>query len=221
MSIRVITPVTAVDAPNLKIVEYFGRVASENVDVSACLATVTAPCEEAPQAPAFDEYVLILEGSIDIWEAATGKTVTVEAGQGFVLPAHTRVKWSWRGPCKYVPICLPAFSIENCGRDADRPGVATAKSGKPLEDLKALHAQAGVKAATKDQPVNVKVTYEVQFGFWWGLAAGGLLGATAVAFFADELTVDSRTSAVSEHGAAVAPGDRLKSWLCGLVVRAP
>lgn len=174
---QVVNPVTVVDAPDLKIVEYIGRVASSTAEISACVATVTAACEEAFQAPAFDEYVIVLEGSVDILLGSSGQTTNVKAGSAFILPANTRVQWKWSGPCKYVPICLPAFNIENCGREAEEAGVATAKSGEPLEKLRRLHASASAQDGAKQ----VHVHYQLTFGFWFGLVAGGLLCVAASA----------------------------------------
>lgn len=57
--IRVIEPVPVVDARDLSIDEYIGRVASSDSCLSACVSTVRAPCEEAFQCPGFAEYVLV------------------------------------------------------------------------------------------------------------------------------------------------------------------
>ena len=98
MTIRLVDPVDVVVSPDLTITEYIGRIASQDAACSACVATVTAATKEAPQRPAFDEYVLILEGEVHIMhgEGLTERTV-VKAGQGFVLPAGTRVQWVWPG----------------------------------------------------------------------------------------------------------------------------
>ena len=50
--------VEVVRAPDLSIVEFHGRVASQTDALSACLATVRAQAAEAPQTPQFDEYTL-------------------------------------------------------------------------------------------------------------------------------------------------------------------
>merc|ERR1712023_543834 len=118
--IRLMTPVNVVDAPDLTICEYFGRVASGMPEMSACIATVRKATQEAPQKPDFSEYVLVLEGSVEILHD-DGEVSTFCAGQAFFLQRGTRVQWRWPGPCKYVPICLPAFSPTNCGRCTRRP----------------------------------------------------------------------------------------------------
>ena len=64
--VRVVEPVAVVDAPDLKITEYIGNVASVTPEISACVCEVKKATSEAPQTPAFDEYVLILKGSVTI-----------------------------------------------------------------------------------------------------------------------------------------------------------
>uniref|UniRef100_A0A7S1U6G1 (S)-ureidoglycine aminohydrolase cupin domain-containing protein n=1 Tax=Phaeomonas parva TaxID=124430 RepID=A0A7S1U6G1_9STRA len=133
---EVTTPVDVVVAPNLKITEYFGNVASKDPRLSACICEVTGPCEEAYQTPGFDEYVLVLEGGVTI--RVNDKDQFVEAGSGLFLAKGTRVKWSWDRPCKYVPICLPAFSPANCGRE-EETGDHIAKPEESMQALRALH----------------------------------------------------------------------------------
>ena len=66
MSIRVLKPVPVVDAPDLTISEYFGNVASADPRLSVCVAEVRKACEEAFQTPEFDEFVIVLDGSVDL-----------------------------------------------------------------------------------------------------------------------------------------------------------
>lgn len=130
---NITTPVDVIDEPGLRITEYFGNVADHQSVLSACLATVTKPASEAWQTPLFDEYVLVLEGRVEIHHS--GGVLQVKAGQGLFLPKLTRVKWVWPEPTKYVPICLPAFSPWNCVREDDS-GV---KSEEAMARLRSLH----------------------------------------------------------------------------------
>ena len=43
------------------------------------------------------------------------------------------------GPARYIPICLPAFTPANCGRE-DEAGNHMAKSSAAMDKLRALHA---------------------------------------------------------------------------------
>jgi hypothetical protein len=132
---------------------------------------ISEPSEEAWQTPAFDEYVLVLEGTVQL-KHSDGSIVTVNAGEGAFLPKGLRVKWVWPGPARYIPICLPAFTPENCGRE-EEAGNHMAKSSAAMDKLRALHAnsQNATRAGTN-------------IGFdWKSLIAGAALGAAvAVAF---------------------------------------
>ena len=77
MSIRVLKPVDVVDAPDITISEYVGRVASQDPACSACVATIRQATKELPQCPAFDEYVLVLEGEVHIMHGPELKECTV------------------------------------------------------------------------------------------------------------------------------------------------
>uniref|UniRef100_A0A7S2I8C3 (S)-ureidoglycine aminohydrolase cupin domain-containing protein n=1 Tax=Zooxanthella nutricula TaxID=1333877 RepID=A0A7S2I8C3_9DINO len=132
---EVVAPVDVVAAKDLTITEYFGHVASKDGTLSACLATVSAPCAEAYQAPDFDEYVMVLSGEVHLRQDE-GVTV-VKEGQAVFLKAGERVKWEWPGACTYVPICLPAFSPANCHREEE---AGAAKDKAAMDRLHALHA---------------------------------------------------------------------------------
>lgn len=125
--------VDVVTTDKLVITEYVGNVASKESGISACLATVTEACEEAYQAPEFDEYVLVVAGELILRQPA-GDTL-VKQGEGILLKAGERVKWVWPGPCQYVPICLPAFNPANCHREEDEVAVKDPEAIKRLENL--------------------------------------------------------------------------------------
>ena len=137
--VRLVQSVDVVAAPDLLITEYIGRVTSGDTSVSSCLCTVRVGTKESPQTPGFDEYVMVLEGEIRVWHGTgMNECVAVSAGQGFVLDKGTRVQWEWPGPCKYVAICLPAFSPQNAGREEATEPVA--KTETALKKLRELHA---------------------------------------------------------------------------------
>eukprot|EP00315_Gephyrocapsa_oceanica_P012381 CAMPEP_0185289702 /NCGR_PEP_ID=MMETSP1363-20130426/4046_1 /TAXON_ID=38817 /ORGANISM="Gephyrocapsa oceanica, Strain RCC1303" /LENGTH=187 /DNA_ID=CAMNT_0027885599 /DNA_START=87 /DNA_END=651 /DNA_ORIENTATION=+ len=168
--IRVVKPVDVVDAPDLTITEYVGRVASADSACSACVATVRSATKELPQCPSFDEFVLVLEGEVHIMHGANlTECAIVRAGEGLVLRKHTRVQWVWPGPCKYVPICLPAFSPSNCGREETFGGPA-AKTEASMDRLRELHA-----AMARSRLESATSTW---FG---GVALGLLLGVATAA----------------------------------------
>jgi len=130
----VIDPVDVVKVDTLTITEFFGNVSSKDSKLSACYATVTEKCAEAYQAPDFDEYVLVLKGEIHL-EQTEGTTVVGE-GKAVLLKAGERVKWTWPGPCIYIPVCLPAFTPDNCHREEEE---GACKDKEAIEKLHALH----------------------------------------------------------------------------------
>lgn len=139
MGVHLVQSVDVVEAPDLLISEYIGRVTSGDTSVSSCLCTVRKATRESPQTPNFDEYVMVLEGAIHVYHgAALSESIVVNAGQGFVLDKGTRVRWEWPGPCKWVAICLPAFSPDNAGREEDATGTV-AKTETALKKLGELH----------------------------------------------------------------------------------
>ena len=85
------------------------------------------------------EYVMVLDGEIHVCHGTDlAERIVVGSGQGFVLEKGTRVRWEWPGPCKYVAICLPAFSPDNAGREEATGPVA--KTEAALRKLRELHA---------------------------------------------------------------------------------
>ena len=98
-----------------------------------------------------------------------GKRVKVKAGKGCFLPKGTRVKWIWNGPCKYVPICLPAFTPDNCGREEEH-GNHLAKTSDAMDKLRALHKDSKQNQAAVPPK-------EVLLGFCAGALAGAALAA--------------------------------------------
>jgi mannose-6-phosphate isomerase-like protein (cupin superfamily) len=74
---------------------------------------------EPGQQPDFDEYTLVLDGTLRV-ESRDG-TLEVGAGQAVVVRAGEWVRYSTpaAGGAHYVAVCLPAFSPETVHRDAD------------------------------------------------------------------------------------------------------
>ena len=92
-------------------------------DISVAHVHAKAGWAEDWQTPAFDEYVLVLKGTIKI-VTAHGET-KVSGGQAVFLPKGERVQWVFEEEAEYVPICLPAFSPSNVHREeaGDKPPV--------------------------------------------------------------------------------------------------
>jgi len=87
--------------------------------------------------PQFDEYVICAAGAIDSVHG-DGSRVSISAGQGAFLPRAMRVRWVWPEATTYFVLCLPAFSPELAGREAEE-GAAVAKDGESMQRLERLH----------------------------------------------------------------------------------
>ena len=71
--------------------------------------------EEPAQTPEFDEYTMVLKGTLQV-ETKKG-TLKVRAGQALFLPAGEWVRYSTpEEDAEYVAVCLPAFSPETVHR---------------------------------------------------------------------------------------------------------
>ena len=139
----VVKPVAVVDAPGITITEHFGHVASGDGVASLGKAVVKAASEEAWQAPQFDEYVICAAGSIDFIHGDGLKT-SLRAGQGIFLPREVRVKWVWLEATTYFVLCLPAFSPDLSGREAEE-GATVAKDSASMKRLEALHEERRIE----------------------------------------------------------------------------
>lgn len=135
----VVKPVAVVEAPGITIHEHFGNVASHDAAASLGRAVVKGPAQEAWQTPGFDEFVICTKGSIEFYYG-DGKSKSISAGQGIFLPNHLRVKWVWPEATDYTVLCLPAFTPELCGREAEE-SATNAKDSASMERLQRLHAE--------------------------------------------------------------------------------
>lgn len=117
---RIISAPTRVEAAGNKpklIDEYFGRVNSATSAVSIAHMRSPGGWVEPGQTPAFDEYTIVLKGSLRV-ESKSG-TFDVKAGQAVMTSAGEWVRYSTPGDfgAEYIAICLPAFSMDTVHRD--------------------------------------------------------------------------------------------------------
>ncbi len=75
-----------------------------------------AGCQEPGQRPEFDEYTLVLGGSLRV--ESHGEPLDVRAGQAVLVRAGEWVRYSTPAEgAEYIAICLPAFSPDTVHRD--------------------------------------------------------------------------------------------------------
>jgi mannose-6-phosphate isomerase-like protein (cupin superfamily) len=97
--------------------EYIGRVNSNTPGVSIAHMNSPQGWEEPGQCPDFDEYTVVLKGSVQV---KTKKELhIIKAGQGIITGRGEWVQYStpFEGGAEYIAVCLPAFSLELVHRD--------------------------------------------------------------------------------------------------------
>ena len=103
--------------PSLRIEEFIGRVNSGTTAVSIARLESLSGWSEPSQRPEFDEYTVVLNGSLHV------KTIDAEydvgAGQAIIVKAGEWVQYSSPSPegAEYIAVCLPAFSPETAHRE--------------------------------------------------------------------------------------------------------
>ena len=178
--------VRVVETDHLAIDELTGRVATPTAGrVSVALCTVAAPTGEPWLTLAYDEWMCVLKGVVELHHAegvvrlGPGETAFIGAGERFrpLFP---------EADTQYIAVCDPAFSPELCKREDDPDGAVPTT-------LRALHAKGSAAAAaaapsaddvlfhmcTKDAWEAAKATGEAYFPATF--EADGFTHATAVA----------------------------------------
>ena len=97
--------------------EYVGRLNSRHEKLSIAHMNSPQGWQEPGQTPEFDEYTLVLNGTLKV--EFRGGSLEVKKGQAIISHKGEWVRYSSPGPegAEYVAICLPAFSEESVRRD--------------------------------------------------------------------------------------------------------
>ena len=134
------TPTRVVDTGVIVVDEHVGHASSKTDLLSMAHVKVSGVGEEDWQTPEFDEFVLILKGKV-VLQHAGGYTVA-HGGESVMLKKGERVKWTFPSPegAEYVPICVPAFSPDNCNREEPPPPTA-AQAAADARRLAEVHAR--------------------------------------------------------------------------------
>lgn len=97
--------------------EYFGRVNSKTESVSIAKMTSPQGWIEPGQRPEFDEYTVVLKGTLQV--KTENEIIDVKAGSAILTKKGEWIQYSTpkEGGAEYVAVCLPAFSPETVRRD--------------------------------------------------------------------------------------------------------
>jgi ethanolamine utilization protein EutQ (cupin superfamily) len=113
---RLIPSPTSIPVPGGKVIdEYVGAVNTQTDGVSIAHMRAPADWTEPFQTPEFDEYTVVLAGSLRV-EHADGQ-IDVAAGQGILTVAGERIRYSTLEACEYLAVCLPAFTPARVRRE--------------------------------------------------------------------------------------------------------
>ena len=100
-----------------RIEEYFGFINSASSEVSIARMVSQEGWEEPGQCPEFDEYTLVLKGTLKV--KTSQAEFMVAAGQAIMAEANEWIQYSTPldGGAEYITVCLPAFSPGTVHRD--------------------------------------------------------------------------------------------------------
>jgi ethanolamine utilization protein EutQ (cupin superfamily) len=114
---QLIAAPTLIPVPGNKIIEEFiGRVNSGDAQVSIARMKSPAGWSEPGQRPDFDEFTVILRGTLRVEHEAG--LLDIKAGQAIIARKGEWVRYSTPAGAEYVAICVPAFSVDTVNRDA-------------------------------------------------------------------------------------------------------
>jgi mannose-6-phosphate isomerase-like protein (cupin superfamily) len=101
-----------------RIEEYIGGVNSKTAAVSVARMKSPGGWVEPGQTPEFDEYTVVLKGSLRV--TSKSGVIDVAAGQAVITHKGEWIQYSTPGPegAEYIAVCLPAFSPNTVHRDA-------------------------------------------------------------------------------------------------------
>jgi len=111
---------TRIEAAGTKpkiIEEFIGRVNSQTDSISVAHMRSPEGWEEPGQTPDFDEYTLVLHGTLRVQHGAG--VLEVSAGQAVITRRGEWVRYSTPlpGGAEYIAVCQPAFSPATVHRD--------------------------------------------------------------------------------------------------------
>ena len=97
--------------------EFIGRVNTRTGSVSIARMKSPGGWVEPGQTPEFDEYTVVLRGSLHI-KTRTG-SFQVSSGQAIIIARGEWVQYISPDPegAEYIAVCLPAFSPDTVHRD--------------------------------------------------------------------------------------------------------
>ncbi len=99
--------------------EYVGRVNNGSEALSIARMKSPAGWSEPGQTPEFDEYTIVLRGTLRV--ATRAGTFDVCEGQAVIAAKGEWIQYSspLADGAEYISVCIPAFSVDAVHRDDD------------------------------------------------------------------------------------------------------
>jgi mannose-6-phosphate isomerase-like protein (cupin superfamily) len=112
------TRIQAAGQPSKSIEEFIGRVNSKTEALSIARMVSPSGWTEPGQTPEFDEYTVVLRGSLRV--KLKDREMDVAAGEAIVVERGEWVQYSTPGHegAEYIAVCRPAFSPAIVHRDS-------------------------------------------------------------------------------------------------------
>jgi mannose-6-phosphate isomerase-like protein (cupin superfamily) len=107
--------VEAAGEPSKLIDEFAGLASNGEKRLSVARMRSPAGWAEPGQRPGFDEYTVVLAGTLHV--ETEDDALDVGAGQAVLTHAGEWVRYSTPDGAEYVAVCLPAFSPDLANRD--------------------------------------------------------------------------------------------------------
>lgn len=97
--------------------EYVGKVNTGTSEVSIARMKSPQGWREPGQRPDFDEYTIVLEGTLSVTTEDGGFEVGPD--EAFIAPRGRWIQYStpYEGGAEYIAVCVPAFSPQLVHRD--------------------------------------------------------------------------------------------------------
>ena len=101
--------------------EYVGGASTGTAAVSVAHMRSPGGWVEPGQRPRFDEFTVVLKGTLRVEHEGNGQPLEVSAGQAVHAVAGEWVRYSTPGEegAEYLAVCLPAFSPDAVRRDPE------------------------------------------------------------------------------------------------------
>lgn len=106
-----------IPVPGGKIIdEHIGAASTGETSISVAHMVAPAGWDEPFQTPQFDEYTIVLKGTVIVDH--DGGRLAVNAGESVKTVAGERIRYSCgHQGAEYIAVCLPAFSPDTVNRE--------------------------------------------------------------------------------------------------------